>query len=138
MFHSYSRHVFKFSRKKSVRKKGRRSIDRERGIRVACHRGSTIEIGTRVRGNHRCCWLRVSCAIKTRGKRRAWLRSARLRKLRVRGIQQSALATVAPVMAAENTRARCYRRRRRRRRSVPPRLYLASATATATDPATRG
>lgn len=36
-------------------------------------------------------------------------------------------ATVAPVMAAENTRARQHRRR-----FVSPRLYLASTTATAT------
>jgi len=54
----------------------------------------------------------------------------------MRVIEQSTIATVAPVMA-ENTRARRYHRRRRRR-SVPPRLFLASATATATDPATRG
>lgn len=136
---SCHRHVFKRLRRE--RRKGQRS--RMRGSsgmssgNAACksERECTFA-GIVEHGNERCCWVRVSCAIETRGERRAWLRDARLRRSRVRDTERRAVATVAPVMAAENTRARCHRRRRRRRRSVPPRLYLASATAT--DPATRG
>lgn len=49
----------------------------------------------------RCCWLRVPCAIEPPEESRAWLRSARLRRSRVRAIGQPAVTTVAPAMAAK-------------------------------------
>jgi len=133
-------HIFLVSIKKQQR---RQNTNQEQMTRLITHHRlhrNTVWIKVHIHGScqihHRCISMRVPCAFELWSECRAWLRSAWLRRSRMRVIEQSTIATVAPVMA-ENTRARRYHRRRRRR-SVPPRLFLASATATATDPATRG
>ncbi|XP_019695972.2 uncharacterized protein LOC105180973 isoform X3 [Harpegnathos saltator] len=82
-----SRALFEASKRKYADNRGWRRNTGRRTNRTRLARG-TVQIEARDHDgsctHNACCWLRVLCAIELRGKRRAWLRGAQLRRLRVR------------------------------------------------------
>lgn len=83
----------KFSRRRPTKERKRRGVSiKNKGFKrhttrervKAPSKSERAFAGVVGHKNQRCCWLRVRCAIESCGKRRAWLRGARLRKSRMR------------------------------------------------------